>query len=259
MKITEYRYHDRYDTKKAHVIVETKCASVVEAGRAFVADLAEFNKRQKEFRQAEAEPARLKAQASEAAKTGTSAAEAKKILKKARAAQEGLEDLEIDYDVAGAKLAASRSAYLATVEEHVAELEGEARASAEAALLTLTTGAKMTRDGSATLADALATMNGLRGVRDGDEFTPKAPKAKKTTGDGFALNGVPEVHVSVGLEAIGTGIDFGQRILREFAAEAKARALVEGLEAEADDPAADIDDEPDEDDDDDFDEFQDES
>ncbi|WP_454114844.1 hypothetical protein [Microbacterium lacticum] len=251
MKITEYRYSDRYGTMNStHVAEDTKVGPVAEARRAFVADFAEFKKRQKEFHEAEAEPARLKAEAKEAARTGASAAEAKKILKKARAAQEGLEDLEIDYAVAEAKVAASRNAYFAAVEDHEAELQAEAKAAAEAAVLTLSTGAKMTRDGSAALAAALATMNGLRAVRNGDVFVPKAPRAKKEGSDKFALNGIPEVHAQVGLESIGTAIDMAQRILRDFAAEAKARALVEGLEAEADE-APDIDDEPDEDDDDD--------
>lgn len=250
-QITEYRYSDRYGTMySTHVDEDTKVAPVAEARRAFVADFAEFKKRQKEFREAEAEPARLKAEATEAARTGASAADAKKILKKARAAQEGLEDLEIDYAVAEAKVAASRNAYFAAVEDHEAELQAEAKAAAEAAVLTLSTGAKMTRDGSAALAAALATMNGLRAVRNGDVFVPKAPRAKKEGSDKFALNGIPEVHAQVGLESIGTAIDMAQRILRDFAAEAKARALVEGLEAEADEaPDVDLyDDEPDEDD-----------
>lgn len=246
--ITEHRYSTPYGTTKTHVMTSTKCGPVDEAGRAFVADLAEFQKSQKEFREAEAEPARLKAEATEAAQTGASAADAKKLLKKARAAQEGLEELEIDYTVAETKVAASRNAYLATVEEHEAELQAEAKASAEAAVLTLSAAAKMTRDGSATLAAALATMNGLRGVRDGDEFVPKPPRAKRAGSDDFALDGVPEIHAGIGVDNIGTAIDMAQRILRDFAAEAKARALVEGLEDEADEaPDLDLYDEDDDD------------
>lgn len=249
-QITQYRYSDRNGTKVTHVAEGTKVGPVAEAGRAFVADFAEFKKRQEEFREAEAEPARLRAEATEAARTGASAADAKKILKKARAAQDALEELEIDYAVAEAKVGASRLAYFATVEQHEAELQAEAKAAAEAAVLTLSAAAKMTRDGSAALAAALATMNGLRGVRGGDEFVPKSPRAKKEGSDEFALNGVPEVHAEVGRKSIGTAIDMAQRILRDFAAEAKARAIVEGLEAEADE-APDVDlYEDDEDDDD---------
>lgn len=250
-QITEYRYSDRYGMKATHVAEDTKVGPVAEAGRAFVADLAEFKKHQKEFREAEAEPARLRAEATDAARTGASAADAKKILKKARAAQDALEELEIDYTVAEAKVAASRLAYFATVEEHEAELQSEAKAAAEAAVLTLSAAAKMTRDGSATLAAALATMNGLRGIREGDEFVPKPPRAKREGSDELALNGVPEVHAGIGLESIGTAIDMAQRILRDFAAEAKARAIVEGLEAEADEaPDLDLYDDEDDDEDD---------
>lgn len=251
-QITQYRYSDRNGTKVTHVIEGAKCAPVADAGRAFVADLAELEKRQQEFREAKAEPERLRAEATEAARTGASAADAKKILKRARAAQDALEDLEIDVAVAEAKTAASRLGYFATVEEHEAELQAEAKAAAEAAVLTLSAAAKMTRDGAAALGAALATMNGLLGIRGGDEFIPKPPRAKKEGSDEFALNGVPEVHAGVGVDKIGTAIDMAQRILREFAAEAKARAIVEELEAEADEaPDLDLyDDEPDEDEDD---------
>ncbi|WP_454119260.1 hypothetical protein [Microbacterium lacticum] len=249
-QITEYRYSDSNGTKVTHVIEGTKCAPVDEAGRAFVADLAEFKKHQKEFREAEAEPARLRAEATEAARTGASAADAKKILKRARAAQDALEERGIDYTVAETKTAASRLDYFATVEEHEAELQAEAKAAAEAAVLTLSAAAKMTRDGSAALGAALATMNGLRGVRGGDEFVPKPPRAKREGSDEFALNGVPEVHAGVGVNNIGTAIDMAQRILRDFAAEAKARAIVEELEAEADEaPDLDLYDEDGDDDD----------
>lgn len=249
IQITEYRYSDRNGTKVTYVAEGTKVGPVADAGRAFVADFAEFKKRQKEFREAEAEPARLRAEATEAARTGASAAEAKKILKRARAAQDALEEREIDDMVAEAKVGASRLGYFATVEEHEAELQAEAKAAAEAAVLTLSAAAKMTRDGSAALAAALATMNGLRGVRGGDEFVPKSPRAKKEGSDKFALNGIPEVHAGIGVDNIGTAIDMAQRILRDFAAEAKARAIVEGLEAEADEaPDLDLyDDEDDED------------
>lgn len=254
MKITEHRHNDRGGLKKTHTIDETKCVPVKEASRAFVADRAEFKAVQTRLRDAEVEPARLKAQAAEAAgeggRRGADASEAKAILKAARKAQEGLEDLELDYIAIEGKVAASRDAYFDALEAHADELLAEARAEADAALLTLAAGAKMTRDGSASLSAALATMNGLRGVRDGDEFIPRPARAKREGSDDFLLDGAPEVHASVGLDSISTAIDMAGRILRDFAAEAKARALLDGLEAEADD-APDIDDEPDEDDDDD--------
>lgn len=249
-QITQYRYSDSNGTKTTYLIEGTKCAPVAEARRAFVADLAEFEKHKQEYREAEAEPARLRAEATEAARTGASAADAKKILKKARAAQDALEERGIDYTVSETKVGASRRVYFDKVEEHEPELRAEAKAAAEAAVLTLSAAAKMTLDGSAALGAALATLNGLRGVRGGDEFVPKPPRAKKEGSDEFALNGVPEVHAGVGVDKIGTAIDMAQRILRDFAAEEKARALYEELEAEAD-AAPDLDlydDEPDEDD-----------
>lgn len=223
----------------------TKVAAIAEAGRKIIEAHAAFGVINRERTAAQGDPARLEAEAKAAARRagieGT-AVEPKKLRKKIRDAEEHLAEVDLEWEAASGKLRALRPAYLAAIQHHASALAAEAKADAEAGILSLATASRMARKADASMSGALAILGGLEAVLDrGDTFAPKAPKASRHE---FGTAGVPGVHIGVGVENLGTAIGLASTILDDMKAAEKQRKLLARIDAETE-AAPDLDDEDD--------------
>lgn len=223
---------------RVHVIVGTKVKAIALAGEELFAAHAEFVAVNRERTAAQGDPARYaedaRLAASEAGQKGGDAGAAKKLAKKARAAEERLGDLDLEWEVAIANLQAKRFAYVAAVEHHAPALAAEAAAEVDAGIMALASAQQIIRKGEAELSGALAIMAALGHVREGGEFVPKAPKAKSG-----GMGGVPGVHALEGIGHLAEAIVFATEIRDELEADEKAAAKRAKAEAEGDDDSLD--------------------
>lgn len=232
---------------RVHVIVNTKVKAIAAAGEDLFDAHAEFVTINRERSAAQGDPVRYaedaRLAAAEAGQKGGDATNAKKLRKKARAAEERLGDLDLEWEVAIANLQAKRWAYSAAVEHHAPALAAEAKAEVDAGIMALASAQQIARKGEAELSGALAIMAALGHVREGGEFAPKAPTAKSG-----GMGGIPGVYAVESIGQLAQAITYASEIRDDLEAEEEAAAKAAKLEAEADN-APDIDDEPDEDDD----------
>ncbi|WP_314855310.1 hypothetical protein [uncultured Microbacterium sp.] len=179
-----------------------------------------------------AEDARLAA--AEAGQKGGDAGEAKKLKKKARAAEERLGDLDLEWEVAIANLQAKRFAYSAAVEHHAPALAAEARTAADAAVLSLASAAGIARKAETQLSGSLAILAALGHVRAGGEFAPVPPTARSG-----GMGGAPGLYVAEAQSNLNTAIGYATEILDDLKADEKAAAQAAKAEAEGDDDSLD--------------------
>lgn len=249
---TEINWTDGALRHKVQVIdpESTTVKAVAAAARALVEAAADHRTVSREYLAAKDDPTRLAHEATVAAREAGrdgKAVEPKKLRKKVREAEENVAELRLMHEAAASKLLAARRAYLDTVEHHAPALAAEARAEAEAGILSLATASSMARKAGAQTSGALAILAALAAVQDDAAlFEPKAPRAKSARFGG----GVPAPHVSNAVEGLTAAIGFATEILEEMADADKKRARQDDADANLEElDAADL--APDGDDDDD--------
>jgi hypothetical protein len=179
-------------------------------------------------------PQRLGDQAREAAAAAGvdgKTPDVKRILKKKREAEERLEEIDLEWTATGARLAALRTRYLDTLTHYAPALAAEARATADAAILSLASAREIARKAAGALEGALTLLGGLATVSDG-QFTPVPPKARRDSSDDFLEGTAPIPYAQNAVEQIGVAIGWAARVLDDLAVDAKARAAQDASDAE---------------------------
>lgn len=220
MKIQTLTYNDGYSTQRLHVLAETKVADVDKAGAATATALADLKPIEREWFASEGDETRLRHEAAEAAREAgrTGAKVDKSLLKKARAAAEAREELELDLAAARARVSASYQRHAVAIEVHAAELIAHADAVVDAGQATLAAASKMARTGDVQLDTGLTVRNALAGVQRGEGFVPRQPSARTAE---FGNGGVPGPYIALANENLSTAMGLTAQIVDQFKSEAK--------------------------------------
>jgi hypothetical protein len=236
---------------RVHIIdpETTTVKAVAEAGEKFLEAHAQFTTIERERSAAQSDVRRRTAEAKvEAREAGTRGEkfDAKKSRKVTREKEERLAEIDLGWEAGSAALRAQSRAYAELVKHHAPALAAEAKSEADAAILSLASAAAIARRAEANVTGSLSILGGLQGVRGGEAFTPRAPKARREVADELGEGGVPGPYVGTAVAHLGTAIGLATRILDDLkAAEAEQakRAKVEADDA-ADGAAEDPDEVP---------------
>lgn len=218
----------------------TKVKAVATAAAALLDAHARYSAMRREFEAVQGDPERLAAEAKvAAAQAGVSGkpVEPKKLRKKIRDAEENVAELELELEAIEAVLAAARATYAEVCHHHAPALAAEARAEADAGVLSLATASDIARRAEVSLTGALGALGGLAKVLDdGAEFAPFEPLARNTE---FGQGGAVAPYIGIGVENLGTAVGYATQILDALTDADKARERQAKIDTEA---APDLDD-----------------
>lgn len=232
-------WSDTYGHTRIHVVDpdSTNVKAIAEGGRKLIEAHSSHAQISRERAAAQGDVQRRTdealAEARAAGREGK-AFDGKKSRKRTRELEERLAEIDLEWEHASAVLRAQSHAYVELVEHHAPALAAEAKGEADAAILSLASAAAIARRAEANLTGSLSVLDALQGVRQGEGFTPRQPKARREVADEFGSGGVPGPHVSGALTGLGTAIALATRILDGLKAAEMEAAKAAKAEEEAD-------------------------
>lgn len=252
MIANELTWSDGNGHNRVHVIdpATTEVKAIAAASQDLIDAHAEFKAISRERSAAQDDPRRLaheaKLAAKEAGRTGK-AVDPKKLRKKVREAEERLEELDLEWEAANAKLRRSRTTYLAAVEHSAPALAAEAKGAADAGILALASASQTAKRAEAQVTNSLAILAALSETKAGGDFTVKPQRARREIADDFGEGGAPGAYVGVARANLSKAIGYASRILDDLKAAEAEEAKREQLDAEVE-ASPDLDDDDDDED-----------